>query len=65
MVQDGSNRSLLSTFGQGIAPVALLGGVATNHDGRAATITAPTGTAQQRFGKDHRKKHVELLIRKI
>ena len=44
MVQDGSNRSLLST---------------------AATITAPNGTAQQRFGKDHRKKHVELLIRKI
>ncbi|CAK9102638.1 unnamed protein product [Durusdinium trenchii] len=28
--------------------VALLGGVATNHDGRAATITAPNGTAQQR-----------------
>ena len=57
--------SLLSTFGQGIAPVALLGGVATNHDGRAATITAPNGTAQQRLGRDHRKKHVELLIRKI
>lgn len=29
-------------------PAALLGGVATNHDGRAATITAPNGTAQQR-----------------
>jgi len=28
--------------------IAAISGVATNHDGRAATITAPNGTAQQR-----------------
>ena len=30
------------------APKVSLTGVAINHDGRAATITAPNGTAQQR-----------------
>ena len=30
------------------AALAVLCGVSTNHDGRAATITAPNGTAQQR-----------------
>eukprot|EP00931_Biecheleriopsis_adriatica_P048348 TRINITY_DN27935_c0_g1_i1.p1 TRINITY_DN27935_c0_g1~~TRINITY_DN27935_c0_g1_i1.p1 ORF type:complete len:5156 (-),score=1260.04 TRINITY_DN27935_c0_g1_i1:82-15549(-) len=33
---------------EAVPAAALLGGVATNHDGRAATITAPNGTAQQR-----------------
>ncbi|CAE8589246.1 unnamed protein product, partial [Polarella glacialis] len=33
---------------EAVAAAALLGGVASNHDGRAATITAPNGTAQQR-----------------
>ena len=31
-----------------VAPLAAFCGVSTNHDGRAATITAPNGTAQQR-----------------
>lgn len=50
MVKDGEGSLIFGCPHQGIAPVALLAGVATNHDGRAATITAPNGTAQQRLG---------------
>ncbi|CAE7638189.1 pikAI [Symbiodinium microadriaticum] len=48
---EGMGRGLSSVYIMADAnatPAALLGGVATNHDGRAATITAPNGTAQQR-----------------
>ena len=44
---EGSGAVVLEPLASARAPLALLRGVAVNHDGRSASLTAPNGPAQQ------------------